>query len=597
MTVDCPEQSIPANETGIGKLRIWYHLPFAIYNKLPICGAPNGWDVDADEASGDQLNYFHSYVSDALWKSGERAAQEAAPSIKHFKKTGFEGLRFQAQKTVKSVGSKGHEYPTFEGVIDDVSLRVFRPQGKIDKMNPAMGILVVGVCINRSSIEKAPAASRLQLENAAKLTLSDAQNALDWMRRCFARWVDVDDNNGPFVSGDMVERIRVFGDVAQPRWRTIDGPFKTAPWIKCLMHPWGRQNVDFEFFGDERAYMTSAILLDCEKLDEQDGQSPTERFARQAKLERQAVNSVSEADLFRLAEADPAGTGYPYSRDFVQKRLEGYQYLRHAPQHDSETGNTTRVLIAHHHLCLIGAGGFFDRDVVGFSRSEIGAQNRTEKGGRLMKRGHVDSYYRHLQFLCVYEYFRLILFSQRLTRLVKKRKSDPDFDFPHALQELREDFLEFTHVHHFSNVSHQLQPREMFTQLYKAMELEGRYDEIEAELSSASEFVAAKQTQEAAERAERLNTLISFGVPLSLIAGATGSNLFIGGALGSEAGVALTWQDQVGHLAWISLLISLIWIALSFWGHWQQDKRFWTGVKRVVPWIGVAMCSVLWLYF
>lgn len=606
MTEEHVSKPIPAEQIGVGQIRIWYHLPFAIYEGLPKDSAPEGWIEEKEKTTEDQSNYFHSYVSDALFGEGD-SQNGASNTIKRFVRKDLEQVVFQAQKSVEDPESGIYHFPTFEGGVDEVALRVFRPEGNISRLNPALGILVVAIDIKRLSEQDKAATQERTLDNCRALTLADAQNALDWMRRSFARWPASDIRNGPnntYAAGDMIERLRIIGDVAKPRWQTVTAPFEIAPWVKCLMRPWRVNSDDVEFFGDERAFMTSAILLGREAPPKDEKNSEAAYRALKAASERQVVNSVSDADMFRLAEADPAGAGYSYGKAFVEERLVEYQYLRHAPDSDNQSGNTTRILIAHHHLCLVGAGYFNEHHIIGIGRSEWDRLNNANKDGpegdmptRERNSSHVESYYRHMQFLCVYEYFRLILFSQRLTRIVKKRKADASFDFPRELQKLREDFLEFTHIHHFSNVSHQLQPREMFSQLYRAMELDGRFEEIEVELKSASEFVAGKQTQEVSERAERLNTLILNGVPLSLIAGAAGSNLFIGDAHPVDGVGSLDWTTQGDHLAWIVLVVSSVWAGLFIGAQVLQGVGIKATLRRTYIWIVVVSCSVLWLNF
>ncbi len=552
MTIDSFTKKRDARDIAVGRVRIWYHLPFAIYQMR---SALEGWSRLQDQASDDQANYFHSYVTKVLWAQSD---VNGRAHLERYQKAEFVGKRFHAQKQVSRDGN--HAFATFSGTVDEVSLRLFRPRKKVDESNPAMGMLTVGVTFDEVSDEPTAASETLALQNPRSLTLADAQDFLDWSRRVFARWPDAKKGAKTYTAGDMIERLRVFAPDEDAPWKTIDGPFKLASWVRCLLKPFRMDGTVAELFGDERAFMTSGVLLQT------DGPEDAEA--------REAVCAIQDEDLFRLAEADCSGDTPPYAMDFIRGRLDEYLYNRHAPSADAQSGNAAVSLIAHHHLCMVGAGGFFDHFI-------LGAPNDPDRGP-----GHVDTYYRHLQFLAVYEYFRLVLFSQRLTRLVPKKQ---DKEFPVLLQKLREDFLDFTHIHHFSNVSLQLQPREMYSQLYETLGIEAQFADIENELRAANEFVEAKEAQAAAKRAEKLNDLISVGVPLSLIVGATGANLFIGEAHPTSPETPLPWATQLDHLATIVTPIAAVWALLVG----ALGGKLW----QVAAWLCVALLGGLWLTF
>lgn len=521
-----------ARDIPVRALTIWYHLPFSIESGDRYMDMM-GWTKAKRSASQDQQKYFHSFVTSALFQNGAKE-----PRIEHWERSDLASRGSDSDKCDTIIDMQadrdndgGLTTYTFRARVNDVSLRLNRPDTAMTQATPGMGILVVGLTFQVVSNSAPREVATSDLPGGRNLTLADAQNIIDWSRRAFARWNDTVGPQGAEtkILGDMIARLRVLDHVDNGKWQSVDGLFSVAPWVKCLLKPWTAE-LDAVFFGDERSFVTSAITLEK---------------AREV-TDRAALLSIKDADLFRLAEVDPAGLGLPYQDPFVNDMLETYRYKRHAPAPDGGSGNATQILLTHHHQCLTGAGTFMENALL----------------------DHTEQYYRHLQFICVYEMFRLVQFSQRLTRIVE-RKSDPDAtsDFPAELAQLRADFLEFTHLHHFSNVSLQLQPREMFTQLRKAMEIDTLFQEVEEELRVATEFQQAQDAKAAAGRAERLNDLLAFGVPLSLIAGLAGSNLFIGDNHPSVAGSSsgLGWWVQAQHMAGVVAAVSAVWAVASFW--------------------------------
>jgi hypothetical protein len=528
-----------AHDIPVRSLTIWYHLPFSIESGEPDMDMMR-WTKAKRSASQDQQKYFHSFVTSALFPTDTKG-----PRIEHWERADLNPSASSAGQTETIIDMQadrdngdGLTTHTYRARIDDVSLRLQRPDTAMTPLTPGMGILVVGLTLQSVSTSAPREFATSDLPGGQSLTLADAQNIIDWSRRAFARWNTTVGPKGAEtpILGDMISRMRLLGHVDNGKWQAVDGLFSVAPWVKCLLKPWTAE-LDAVFFGDERAFVTSAITLE----------------GLQEKTDRAAVLSIADADLFRLAEADPAGPDLPYQETFVKDMLASYRYKRHAPAQNGQSGNSTEILLAHHHQCLIGAGTFME--------------------GALLN--HTEQYYRHLQFICVYETFRLVQFSQRLTRIVE-RKSDqhPASDFAAELEKLRADFLEFTHLYHFSNVSLQLQPREMFKQLRKAMEIENLFQEVEEELRVATEFQQARDAKAAAGRAERLNDLLAFGVPLSLIAGLAGSNLFIGENHPSVAGASggLDWWTQAQHMAGVVAAVSAVWAVATFWIAYRAGK-------------------------
>ena len=108
-----------------------------------------------------------------------------------------------------------------------------------------------------------------------------------------------------------------------------------------------------------------------------------------------------------------------------------------------------------------------------------------------------------------------------------------------------------------------------------------------------------------AVRAQRLNDLIAFGVPLSLIVGMAGANLFIGGnhpgiEPGDEVDRVLGLWTQLRHLAGIVAPIAFAWALICFWitrgdrkaglGFRMKRGKYWS---QAVFWASVSLSSLV----
>jgi len=301
------------------------------------------------------------------------------------------------------------------------------------------------------------------------LTLADAQLALDNVRRAFARSWSYENTHKNLglecdVPRECFSRIRLEDSDGTNFTAGPEDLFdKTAthdrvfPWISALLDPIQiNSQSDVSHFGDDRAYMYSLIDIAAK-----DGETNSE-----------AIAQVSKSDLFRIAEADTPQVFdesttdtkpiYNYSPDYLGNLKDKIFYNRHAPHPQTTDTRATHFLFTEHHFSIVTCLRDF---------------------GSL--RTHLDIYYRHMQFMCVFENMALLWFSGRLSALVKH---DPDApDFTEALRKIRQQFLTFTHVHHFTNVSPQLQAKEMFDHMTSSVGNHRMYQEVEEELSAAAD--------------------------------------------------------------------------------------------------------------
>lgn len=578
--VDVPAQNRLATEIAVGGLRVWYHLPFGIAPGHRVDLSAEGWQEMPCRGTLQQSFYFHDFVSNALWEG--RGGAQGALFDRFIRPTPAEGERppFEAffeqperppEPRTHADGTTTASKPPlvkrqgFKGQLRSVELRRLRPRPTETGHAPevdGLGMLVVCVDWQSTSYNAFPADCPDLPRDFCPMTLADAQDVLDLSRRIFPRWHSDLNRDLP---GDA---FSIVGDARAPTEQDMDtaaseGKTRLMPWVARLAAPYRLDGTNSYHFGDERSFVTSAVLLG------EGNESWDPAFALSC--------AVQESDLLRLAELDRHGTGYNYNKPFLRSLLPGYLYPRQAPDAESGTGNTTHIITSSHHLCVMGTGGFFKTVILGNGRP----------GDHDM--GHVEEYYRHMQFLCAFEYFRLIQFSMALTALVRDQRAaaadparhrDRAHAFGRRLMRIRSEFLDFTHLHHFSNISSQLQPREMFDRLYAAFGIPAMFAEVEKELEAATSFHEMQTNAEAREDGARLNKLVSVGVPLSLLVGAGGMNIFIG--TNAPFGLHKIAPPGDGPDGWLQLLqlgvlvaiIAGVW-ALAEWVYFHNKRSFW----------------------
>ena len=574
--VDAPIQSRLATEIAVGGLRVWYHLPFGIAPGHRVDLAADGWQEMPCRGTLQQSFYFHDFVSNALWEGRDgtqtalfdRHIRRAPPNRASSRFQAFfeepgrgPETRTSADGTTTEINPPVVKRRGFKGWVRSVELRRLRPRPSETGQAPEVdgfGMLVVCVDWRASSYDVFPADRPDLPRDFRPMTLADAQDVLDLSRRIFPRWHSDLNRDLPGDAFSIVE------DARAPTEQDMDaaaseGKTRLMPWVARLAAPYRLDGSNSYHFGDERSFVTSAVLLGK-------GNEPWDpAFALSA--------AVQKSDLLRLAELDRRGKSYAYNKPFLSTLLPGYLYPRQAPDAKSGTGNTTHIITSSHHLCVMGAGDFFKKVILGNGRP----------GDHDM--GHVEEYYRHMQFLCTFEYFRLIQFSMALTALVRDQRAaaadparhrDRAHAFGRRLMRIRSEFLDFTHLHHFSNISSQLQPREMFDRLYATFGIPAMFAEVEKELEAATSFHEMQTNAEAREDGARLNKLVSVGVPLSLLVGAGGMNIFIG--TNAPFGLHKIAPDNTPD-GWLQLLQLGVLVAIIA-GVWALAERVYFRERR-----------------
>lgn len=234
-------------------------------------------------------------------------------------------------------------------------------------------------------------------------------------------------------------------------------------------------------------------------------------------------------DWMRLCFLDGPGTdAYPFARRFLERDWDEHVYDRFHYQPgevpDDSSDAPSRYLICDYAFGAVGVGAS-EQDL--FFSTHIAE--------------HVRRHYFQLMLLCQLERTTLLSISSRVTRAIAAYEKDnsstdkgkAEENLEGWLEQIEHDLLQYAHRFRFTEVSGQLQAREIYRKLREHMGVSELYREIRDELDTATGFLATRNQRRAAQAEEdqaraqnRLSTIASLAVPPGLAFSLLGMNVF-----------------------------------------------------------------------
>lgn len=437
----------------------------------------------------EEAVYFHDFVRDFLYCTGEDVPMQI------FKRSNLQGLTaringqdrfFAVDLCAVQVFQVGVVLLTLDLRYEGPSLNLAEAQTIMDHLRRAYPGFWFG---------------------KGKPGLCPTRVALQWEGR---RETDVCDL-GPLEDRDEAEHVLKdeLREPVFPWWSAILDPLPVEG-TRCV-----RKGLRLRQVLDERIPLMTTLSL-------------TPAVAGDAAA-REAIAAVSDGDWFRLAAADQAGdAAYPYDPAFLDTLRSELFYDRFMPyaSHQSSgtdlDGSATRYLFAGYHFAAVGAGSFFDGII---------AQ-------------HMRRHYRQMMTVCLLEFSALLMISSRLSAAARFKvdKEDSEKKFRERVIATERAFLDFVHRYRFTGVSNHLQAREMFSKMRQSFELDRLFDDIGAELESASDLALALEQRDAAQASQRasratetLTEVATLAAVVGLASGVAGMNLFFDKVVGLDA--------------------------------------------------------------
>lgn len=328
--------------------------------------------------------------------------------------------------------------------------------------------------------------------NPHQLTLAETQRVIDYLRRSYASyWI----GDAPGRTPELVELV------AKDGVTTASTPFDRATAVAGIRST-SRDVCVFDHWRD----LVHPLTLKCHGglwRDPSDERIPCLSFISLTNPDLEdgpALNQIADCDWVRIADAEEPGDHYPYNPDFL-KEFKSTAFYDRFLWCERSPGVSVRHLFGGTHYAVVGAGWFFDNILV----------------------HHFRRHYTQLALIARFQMATLLAFSSRLTAAVEARDNaksngqDGSKEFERDVLQLQDDFLSYIHRFHFTGVSSQVQPAEMWDRWRATLGLDALHNDVKNELENASAAIHAQQDKRFSENAERLTNFATYGVIFGLI--------------------------------------------------------------------------------
>jgi len=332
--------------------------------------------------------------------------------------------------------------------------------------------------------------------------------------------LDINDTsyNHPDNNGQLYEHcFEKSKDIDKQLTVTIEGKDKiVSEGIDCLINRFVGQTNGYELLLDNRMFVYSFISLI--------GQKPT------TSLQRENHNIW----FSRYMYVDFAGNEYEYDREFTNELMKDNIYKRW--RHFGTLYGFSRYSSV---MSMFGKGFFLNKLFTDFQ----------------------SMYY---QMVLVAYFYRatLVDFSSRLakmTRHLQDRKfSDEKFS------DIRKDFVTFTNIYWFEELTNQIQGVEIFNHYKTALNLPALYQKVKEEIERAAELEAINQA-EANEKKNRYIGISAFFVAiLALLIGFFSMNFEVSQYVDLKN--SSSWYNRIQYVSiFLPVLIAGFWLGNYLW--------------------------------
>lgn len=291
----------------------------------------------------------------------------------------------------------------------------------------------------------------------------------------------------------------------------------------------------------------------------------------------QEFRTISDADWVRLANIDDAGdsTKFPYSPKFVNAGdFKSMAYDRFWDAGEQETVNTS--LCSLRWLCS-GYG------LVVVSDKENEFANDEQSGLPV----HFRQHYFKLYLVAQMHRATLLNFKQRIANALDRIRSNKDGDgnsqFTEEILKIDRDFLYFRSTYWYTEMTNQIQGRQMFNWISEHLQTRSLFEQIRSEIRDAVSYIQSREMVHSVSTIKEMQTNIEW------------VELFIVGVYAIELPYAFSHLWNLNSF-WYRLLatamaaVSLVVIArlTKPWEHPGQELK-----RKYLLAIGIAWALIL----
>jgi len=223
---------------------------------------------------------------------------------------------------------------------------------------------------------------------------------------------------------------------------------------------------------------------------------------------------LSRNDLIRLTFYDESGKSEdsPYATKFLSDFEQKHCYDRFWEPQNAAKDNwmTTRYMCCGYGFVVIGKANnkfFLDED-----------------SGLHFFFGH-----HYFQFGLILDFQRasLLVFTARLAEAANRIKTMSNNSFMKEIQNIHEDFVQFTHRYWFLEISNQLQGKELFNWWKKHLGMDELYQQVIDEVRESDQLLDNRHQQKQNNQITRLTWIASIALSVGLSTSFLGMNIII----------------------------------------------------------------------
>ena len=237
-----------------------------------------------------------------------------------------------------------------------------------------------------------------------------------------------------------------------------------------------------------------------------------ERLPSMCFIETEHGKRVRRGDFMRLCFADnPSNDRYPYAEEFLKDFEREHCYDRHWY---GDYG--TRYLFSGYAMVMIGTG----------------AKPKTKPGERFFRdvlQPHFRRHYFQMGLLNQLQVAALLAISHDLSQSADVRETEggPADRLRERAAALQRRFLAFQQHYWFTQISNQLQAREMYALWRERLGTQELHEEVKEQLENVNDFLDGRWQEKMQTSAERLNIVAVLGLVFGLTASILGMNVVV----------------------------------------------------------------------
>lgn len=502
---------------------------------------PDGADVD--RWAYQEFVYFHEFIQSVLFDDGEGwTKQDSPPPLRMFKRIDVTAMQVTIPVDKKLFGISQMVVPL---LVERLNLYLF---------SQGVAILCIEV-----------AADPDWTPHELPPTLAHVQALQNALRRLYPPYFKPAVAGG-FEAPEFPTRIIMTGAKGMVIADEVMKPEDfLEPFVKSCRHTSSERKTSSRFNPVAKPWkeLLRPLQVATTGMDADNAwrQVVDERMPTMTFMSCPTAGQITDGDWLRLVYLDTPGYGFAYDRGFEPNWEATYAYDRHwyKTGHDPQVAHVpsgTRYLISPYSFVVVGTP---------YAEMFPGTIGQ-----------HFRRMYADMMLLNHFQFSALLALSSWISGAVEAHGGAEERQaLREKMRTLRGLFLEFVERFWFTNVSNQIQARELYGMIRDRMETRMIYDEVSKQLADANEYLETEEQAEQTDAGMKLNTLAALGIGASLT--------FAFFALFDATGQSFVGFNKFKHWTTTPTDLGLVAVFAAI-SYFTLDMLFaWLGTERARP--------------